>query len=335
MSTSRIRLVSPSVRQTGAPGALGTLAALLHEGLTTTVPCEYVHRAAVAEVMPTGWARLDDTRFSIRAQWPRSHTFFGPNPEGRYESTIVAETIRQSGLLLCHAELGVPLGHQFLMHDLSFHVEPDQLLVGDVPADLLIDVECTEIKRRGNALTSVVYEVVILRDGELLATGGASTTVISPQVYRRIRSEALRPAGCDAVLTALADPARVGRTSPMDVVLSPLGDPDRWQLRVDTRHPVLFDHPVDHIPGMTLVEAARQAAAAALDRPDATILGIACTFTRYAELDQTCLIETCRLPRTSPEADDQVLVTGRQGDEQVFSATVTAHVDDDGAPLHS
>ncbi|WP_260845011.1 AfsA-related hotdog domain-containing protein [Streptomyces sp. SLBN-31] len=52
--------------------------------------------------------------------------------------------------------------------------------------------------------------------------------------------------------------------SPTDVVLSPLGQPHRWQLRVDTRHPVLFDHIVDHVPGMLLIEAARQAATATL-----------------------------------------------------------------------
>ncbi|MFF8732844.1 AfsA-related hotdog domain-containing protein [Streptomyces sp. NPDC015171] len=34
----------------------------------------------------------------------------------------------------------------------------------------------------------------------------------------------------------------------------------RWQLRIEQDHPVLFGHPVDHAPGMLLLEALRQAA---------------------------------------------------------------------------
>ncbi|WP_281275492.1 AfsA-related hotdog domain-containing protein [Saccharothrix australiensis] len=42
-------------------------------------------------------------------------------------------------------------------------------------------------------------------------------------------------------------------------MLSPVGRSDSWLPRVDRRHPVLFDHPVDHVPGMALQEAGRQA----------------------------------------------------------------------------
>ncbi|MBV9022841.1 MAG: hypothetical protein JO362_03295 [Streptomycetaceae bacterium] len=33
----------------------------------------------------------------------------------RHDPMQAAETIRQTGLYMAHAELGVPLGHQFLM----------------------------------------------------------------------------------------------------------------------------------------------------------------------------------------------------------------------------
>ncbi|MGW4144496.1 AfsA-related hotdog domain-containing protein, partial [Streptomyces mirabilis] len=31
--------------------------------------------------------------------------------------TSAAETLRQTGIYLAHAELGIPLGHHFLMHN--------------------------------------------------------------------------------------------------------------------------------------------------------------------------------------------------------------------------
>ncbi|MFD5806958.1 hypothetical protein ACWGOA_36955, partial [Streptomyces sp. NPDC055813] len=48
-----------------APAAPG------HGPWTSTVPSQLVHRAAVAEVMLTSWKRLTETRYTMRAQWPR------------------------------------------------------------------------------------------------------------------------------------------------------------------------------------------------------------------------------------------------------------------------
>jgi hypothetical protein len=98
---------------------------------------------------------------------------------------------------------------------------------------------------------------------------------------------------------------------------------------VDTRHPVLFDHPVDHVPGMLLMEAARQATAATLERSSFVPLGMASEFKRYVELDEPCLIEARRLPRTE-SGDDRVLVTGHQDKNVVFQSTVTASPRHDG-----
>ncbi|MER7481319.1 AfsA-related hotdog domain-containing protein [Streptomyces sp. NPDC126510] len=44
--------------------------------LTTTVPREYVHRAAVSEVFLTGWQQTGADGFTVTAEWPRSHSFY-------------------------------------------------------------------------------------------------------------------------------------------------------------------------------------------------------------------------------------------------------------------
>ncbi|WP_330235578.1 AfsA-related hotdog domain-containing protein [Streptomyces sp. NBC_00566] len=96
----------------------------------------------------------------------------------------------------------------------------------------------------------------------------------------------------------------------------------RWELRVDTGHPVLFDHPVDHVPGMVLIEAGRQSARVVTSRPDALLLGRESRFPRYAELDSPCFV-TARVEGT--DASGAVLVrtrSTRQG-EEVFTALLT------------
>lgn len=319
-NTLRAERATPGTRHMETDHRVATrFAALRYPSLTTTVPKEFVHRASVAEVMLTDWERKEDHRFAVMAQWPRSHSFFTA-VNGRHDPLIAAETLRQAGALLAHAEYGVPLGHHFLMWDLSLTVWPEHLLVGSAPASLDIDVVCSDIKMRREDLAGFRYQTVMRRAGHVVARGGASFTCMAPKVYQRLRAGRLNSAGPQLPLTAPTAPQSVGRVSPMDTVLSPVGQEGRWQLRVDTRHPVLFEHPVDHIPGMMLLEAARQATVATLGEC-ATPLSVTAEFSRYAELDTPCVIEARRLPRTGDE--ESVDVTGHQNDELVFRSTVT------------
>jgi hypothetical protein len=214
------------------------------------------------------------------------------------------------------------------MWDLSFTVEPEHLLVGSAPATLDISVTCTDITQRGARMSGFRIETVIRRNDRVAATGTGSFTCTSSAVYRRVRGSGIDADRGILPLSAPVSPQSVGRMSPIDVVLSPIGETDRWQLRIDTRHPVLFDHPVDHMPGMVLLEAARQATAATPHRSSLMPLGVASTFSRYAELDVPCLVEAHHRPGTVPGGEESVVVTGWQDGETVFESVVTARPDE-------
>jgi hypothetical protein len=300
----------------------GTSSAGRYASLTTTVPKELVHRASVAEVMLTDWKRLADDHFALTAQWPRRHSFF-ITMEDCHDPLMVAETIRQAGILIGHAEYDVPLDYSFLMWDLAIEVRPEQTFVGTAPASLDIEIVCKDVKRRRGDLSGLRFEALILRNGQVAATGSARFTCVSPTVYRRLRtSRAESGIRCPIPLTAPLAPQNVGRLSPTDVVLSPHGEADQWQLRVDTRHPVLFDHPVDHAPGMLLLEAARQAAVAHLGRA-CLPLGVTGEFIRYSELDTPCVISARSVSEPDRPHEERVLITGEQDGELVFRSIVT------------
>ncbi|MEU0575380.1 ScbA/BarX family gamma-butyrolactone biosynthesis protein [Dermacoccus nishinomiyaensis] len=326
--TATFRVERPAIATYSSQWGVEPLAPLKnphYPTLTATVPKEFVHRAAVAEVMLTDWEQLDEGRFRVAAQWPRSHSFFTPIDGRHHDPLMAGETIRQVGALLAHAEFGVPFDHHFLLWDFALTVHPEQLEVRQAPASLEIEVICTEVKRRGGRLAGLSYETVVRREGQLAASGRISYACTSAAVYRRVRpARVFDDQRHLLALTAPAAPQTMGRTSPADVVLSPIGERNRWQLRVDTRHPVLFDHPVDHVPGMVLLEAARQGAAAVLERPTFLPLGITATFDRYAELDAPCFVEAHLLDRESPGGQKTVRVTGHQEGSQVFSSLVTA-----------
>lgn len=342
VGTSASRTASrPAARnavQSAVQTSVQTAARTLTPRLTTTVPREYVHRAAVSEVLLTGWeaaaepAGPDPDEFAVSAQWPRSHSFFTQSG-GYQDPMLLIESVRQIGSLLAHAEFGVPFGHQFLMWDMFFSTSPELLVADAVPTEVELRTVCRDIVRRGRVLGGMRYDVTVLRDGRALATAGAAFSCTSPAVHRRLRAG--RPTTTDRVVPPAIDPAAVGHSDDRHVLLAepksrpgsrPESEPgwasgtgDRWELRVDTAHPTFFDHPVDHIPGMVLLEAARQAGLVSTGMPDALLLGLKSNFARYAEFDAPCWIE----PQAEPHGTEGgvlVRVRGTQHAETVFTA---------------
>ncbi|MFJ2397478.1 ScbA/BarX family gamma-butyrolactone biosynthesis protein [Streptomyces sp. NPDC087843] len=325
--TTSTRVSVESDVATVATRAPRTIARTTQPRLTTTVPREYVHRAAVSEVLLTGWEAAAEAAgpdrsdvFAVSAQWPRSHSFFTQSG-GYQDPMLLIESVRQIGSLLAHAEFGVPFGHQFLMWDMSFSTAPELLVADAVPTEVELRTVCRDIVRRGRVLGGMRYDVTVLRDGKALATGGAAFSCTSPAVHRRLRAG--RPTTTDRVVPPGIEPAAVGHSGDRHVLLaepgSTAGADERWELRVDTAHPTFFDHPVDHIPGMVLLEAARQAALVSSGMPDALLLGLKSNFARYAEFDAPCWIE----PRVEPHGTDGgvlVRVRGTQHAETVFTA---------------
>jgi hypothetical protein len=279
-----------------------------------SVPRWLVHKNAIAEVLLTRWEPLGDDNFLVGAQWPRDHGIHGPVHTAWHDPLLLAETIRQAGQLLSHAEYGVPPGHHFLMNDLSYRTEPGPLTIGPQPAEITLLAACSDIRRRGRTLGGMRLSVAFHRDSLPLGTAEVGFRCLSPEVYGRIRPlrELAEPPVPEPV-----DPSRVGRDRPRDVVLAPSGEPGRWLLRADRSHPTLFDHPVDHVPGMVVLEAIRQIAVLCHHPEPRLPIGISTAFSRYVEHDAPCLLEA----RTV--GPDELEVTATQNGVVCARAQVT------------
>ncbi|WP_410537946.1 ScbA/BarX family gamma-butyrolactone biosynthesis protein [Streptomyces sp. KL2] len=291
---------------------------------TTTVPREFVHRRAVAEVFLTGRAaRLDDKHFSLTGQWPRAHTLFTVEDGTLHHPLLAAETIRQAGLYLAHSEFGVPLGHAFLLHHLDFTVDREHCRIGSAPTDLTLEATA-DVHRRGSRRVRLRMSITIRREDRTVATGGGEFTCIPPETYRRMRG-GRGTAGIGGLRERppTVAPHLVGRLDPVNVVLAPTGRPEHWLLSPDPRNPVLFDHSTDHVPGMVLLEAAYQAAHGHFLSHRTGPTSTSAFFHRYVELDEPCTIEVG--PATDPDGGSRgVEVTGRQGGDTVFTCVLTA-----------
>lgn len=297
-----------------------------HGPFTTTVPREYVHRAALAEVFLTGVHPTGLDTLTVTAQWPRAHTFYGPTA-GVHDPLMFTETLRQAVHLITHTVYATPMDHHQIWRRLTVDLDRDALFVGGTPASVELDIRCADVERRAGALRGLRMEVTARRDGRYLGRAVSSVTSLPRTVYRRLRGPhaEVRTAGNLALLPPPVQPALVGRLRPEDVVLAPTRVRDRWLLRADTRHPILFDHPQDHAPGMLLLEAARQAALAVSPPVPVVPVGTEAVFHRYAELDEDCWIEAAP---TAPDTrgNSRTRVVARQHDDCLFECTVTTAV---------
>lgn len=294
--------------------------------LTTTVAREYVHRTAVSEVFLTGWSKKGPDSFTVTAQWPRSHSFY-TSEHGLYDPLLLSETVRQCGLLLTHVGYHMPFGHQISWSRLQYAIVPQALRVGHTPAEIELHVTCSDIKYHGTVPRTMAMHLEAVRAGSLLAVAGIRFNSHSPAVYQRLRSGR----NVDEIFAAVPEPAEpvaraaVGRLRRQDIVLSPTGESGRWQLRVDTSHPVLFDHPVDHVPGMLLLEAVRQAGHAMDPAQAGAVLPVSLdvSFNRYVEFDEPCWIEAETTPTTGESSGTHrtVRVNARQKGSFAFNAT--------------
>lgn len=284
---------------------------------------QLVHRSDPLDVFPTGLTRLTETQFSVAAHWPSAHRFFAPVDGRHQDPLLIAETMRQTTMLIAHAQFGVPVGDAFVMWELRYTSASERLELGDEPWDITVDVSCSKIRRRGRSLGSMHLELLLHRSGTVLATGGGRISCTSAGAYRRLRGHRGSVLDTPIPLLPAVAPRTVGRTSENDVVLSPGTDPGTWLLRLDTRHPTLFGRPNDHVPGILLLEAARQAAHAVTG---STFLPTAlrADFLQYVELDRPCRIEATVLPPDDEDtlSPEGVFIRAVQDGEPAFTCTL-------------
>lgn len=291
-----------------------------HAGPATALPREYVHKAAHSEVLLTGWRRSSADAYIVTAQWPRTHGFYRPSHQ-LHDPMLFVETVRQTIPLLSHVAYDVPFGHHLIWEHFSFSLAPESMRSDAAPAEPVLHVSCAEIERRRGNLAAMTLQVRAERDGRHLGMAAARFTSHSPAIYQRLRGSC---GDLQQALDSARPPApgvmahQVGRRLHEDVVLAPTREKGRWRLRVDTQHPSLFDHPVDHAPGMLLIEAARQAAHAVRSPRPVTATAMQTRFHRYVELDAPSWIQVS--PGSTP---DSLGFAVEQDDVVCFSGEIT------------
>lgn len=270
-----------------------------------------MHRASIHEVYLTDSAPQSPDRIVCAAQLPRFHALFSDRLAGTAvpDLLLLLEVTRQTSILAAHRHLGVPVGYQFILNSVDISLAASADRHADPAGAATVDVNVLRRKDRDGIPGSIDYHM-----GVRSAGGPISDTYMSIQCWTRAAYDKLRKGRKPGDVTpapsaAPVEPWQVGRRRPDNVVIgapSAADDHLRFPVRVDVDHPHFFDHPLDHVPGMLLLEAYRQAAqytaVAALPLSPARAVLTRCSarFTRFAEIDSD-LVVTCRMG--APETD--------------------------------
>ncbi|KAA9108254.1 AfsA-related hotdog domain-containing protein [Microbacterium rhizomatis] len=227
-----------------------------------TVDRSLVHKLAVSEVLITDWTTVDGSVW-VAAQWPRRHWFFG-EPHLRLDPVLVMETFRQAWVLVAHTSFGVPLSSHVVMEEHGLRIDKTVASSDPKPPTVWLKFSTLHAGRSAGAGSSLQLSAEIFVAGVAIAHAWGKARLVTKSVYERMRR---RPPRADLV-------AQFRWPS------------ERCVVAFDTRHPVFFDHPNDHVPGMLLISAACDAV-----RSEDSIRQIRARFIRYFELNSTISLE--------------------------------------------
>ncbi|MEU9592938.1 ScbA/BarX family gamma-butyrolactone biosynthesis protein [Streptomyces sp. NPDC048193] len=310
-------------------------------GTPPTVPRESVHRQSSSEVFLGSAVPGPDGSFTARAVLPPTHPYWTDHAHPRAaDPLLLLECCRQAETYAAHEFFGVPADDKFVLVDWSLALEPAADGPAVAGAEVAIEATTHDAERRGDALRALAYRMRLSVNGASAGEARMRVRYVPQAVYRAMRTRrdgsALpssqqyrgRPDGVPA------PPAEVARAAEDNVLLLDVRREDdalRARMRVAGGHPSLFDHAQDHVPGMVLMEAGRQAALAALagwgGRPaaDWRTSALRAGFSAYAELDAPLTV-TAHRPEPADGTDGALGVrvtftqSGRSPAEAYFAA---------------
>jgi 2-oxo-3-(phosphooxy)propyl 3-oxoalkanoate synthase len=304
------------------------------------IPRGIVHRESIAEVFLTD-ARPTADGATFAAQLPRNHSYFSDHrgTAATYDPLLLVEVFRQVAIYYAHAFLGVDRSEKFIFAAADFEIlDQDTLRIGSCPGHCVIEARVVQQKTREGAVIGQVLEMVATIEDRVAAREEMTYQWMPGEVWRRVRRRGRESLGLapEHRIPAIHHVARmrpgsVGRHNPRNAILANPELDGGGRLRaltiIDTDHPSLFDHALDHVPGMLQFEAARQVAMAAanatlgLDTSRMVMHRMRIEFTKFGEFER----DTIAASAVRPDEDGNGALADvdlRQGEDPIATGWV-------------
>lgn len=318
-----------------APAAARTAADLRTEA---TLPAHLVHKHKIDQVFVTDWmAGPGDDFATVAVQLPLAHARFSDTAAPYHDIVLVAEAVRQAALIMATQVLGVPGERQFLIRELKLMLDPlERNRKARDTCDMIVsqDPSSTFKMRPGGSASGARAVTRCAIAGHPSARCEVVGAFVPESLYASFRGNK------DAVAAnGLPDPTPRGEVEPMTgrtrlcnsviTPVAPTGARGGYEARliVETDDATFFDHPLDHIPGLLLIEGVKQAAIAAackergLAPENVVVSAFDMRFSRICEFQPDVI---CAVELDDDASGAQVRCS--QSDKAACSGTVTLTV---------
>jgi hypothetical protein len=296
------------------------------------IPRGIVHRESIAEVFLTDAQPTPDGAV-FAAQLPRNHSYFSDHrgTATTYDPLLLIEVFRQVAIYYAHTFLGVARAEKFIFGSADFTIaDCDTLRIGNCPGHCVIEARVIGEKRRDDQIIGLSLEMVAEIEGREAAREVMVYQWMPAAVWNRIRVRGREALGLPAqhaipgqTPVARMRPGSVGRHNPRNAILANPVLSGRHELTaltiIDTDHPSLFDHALDHVPGMLQFEAARQVAMAAanavlgLDTSRMVMQRLGIEFTKFGEFERETIARATVAPLPGADGGVRAQVDLTQG----------------------
>jgi hypothetical protein len=280
----------------------GTWSPVRAPAFARTVELALIHRRNAEEAFLTDVVRTGPHGFVAGAVLPDTHPHYAAHtgPSALRDPMLLLECARQAMTYASHELYGVEPEARFVLRGLTADFARARA-PRPGPAELVLRCATGRPKVVRDRVRGLDFDLELDVAGDRAGRVRMEIGYLSPEAYAVVRSRAhggSPPPSSDDLPPAAGlpvPPAEAGRVHATDTLLldvAPAGPEALGAvLRVPTGNRSLLDHAQDHVPGMVLVEAARQLAVLATGRwggppPERTrMASVTASFATYAELD--------------------------------------------------
>lgn len=275
------------------------------------LPARVAHKAATEQVFVTDWMPGPGEDWcTIAARLPLAHARFSDTAAPYHDILLIAETARQAGLVVAEEILKVPSDRQFLLRELDVRLEPiEHARKTRETCDVLFAQDpSSEMKMRpGHTMAAGMMRTRITIGGQAAGECLVVGALVPASFYDTLRGskrEARSGAGLPPPTPRADVETRTGKVNPANSVITPLrpaGEPRGYEasLVIEPDDPTFFDHPLDHVPGLNLLEGIQQVSIAAaceelgVGHSEVVVSAIQMRFSRIAEFqpDVVCAVQ--------------------------------------------
>ena len=268
-----------------------------------------VFRSAPEQVLATDYdwdPEAELLRVGVRL--PRAHSRWSDTADPYHDIVLIAEALSQTGIIAAAQVAGASPELFFMPRQMRVVQDPlehNRRGPDAVRMALTVDVaSSTAVKRRreGRPPGGWLHADCAI-EGRPSGICEVSCAWLNDDMYEMLRGERAGRTDVEVYRPAAEAELNTGRRHVENAVITRLCDGEtsgthRSELLVDTSDPTFFDLPLDHVPGLMLLEAMRQAATATACRqlriePETVHVHEAnLGFSRFAEYDAPVTIDT-------------------------------------------